>query len=136
MRKKLLAKIHIGKADVGMSEEEWRALILKVSKNRSSSTKELKNYELEEILNHLKGLGFHPLSTYKSSPEPEQSAKLRNELERLQKILRLHDNYIKEVSKNLFQITNLEWLQDWQLKRLIKILESKKLKAVNEGVFL
>ena len=138
MRKGLLAKIHIGKADLGIDNEEWRKMILEISNNRTNSTKELKMFELEDLLRKLKGLGFYPIQR-KATPEQQQIAeqafKLDMRLEKLIKTLNLNKNYISAMAKNMFSIRNTEYLQNWQKEKIIKTLENRKLKAKNDEQF-
>lgn len=131
MKKKLLAKVHIGKNDLGLSEQKWRNLILEVSKNRTSSSKELKIWELEEVLKKLKGWGFIPKTTVAEKESPDFS-KLTHRLKHLLHLLKLPENYAEAMAKNMFQISNLSYLQFWQLEKIVKTLEQRKLKASNE----
>ena len=137
MRKGLLAKVHIGKADLGIANEEWRKMILEVSNNRTNSTKDLKMFELEELLRKLKGLGFMPTSSH---PATEQQIKesaelieLESKLDALLNILHLPKSYAVAMAKNMFAISNLKYLQLWQLRKIVKTLENRKMRAKNEG---
>lgn len=134
MRKGLLAKIHIGKADLGLNEEEWRKMILEISNNRTNSSKDLKMFELEELLRKLKGLGFMP-TVAKATPqrleEEKQRHKAQAELKILLELLKLPKNYAIAMAKNMFAISDLNYLKTWQLKKIIRTLGNRKLKAVN-----
>ena len=134
MRKGLIAKVHIGKEDLALTNEEWRALILEISNNRTNTCKDLKIFELEDLLRKLKGLGFQPTC---NQPTPEQQERaeenfrLDMKLEQLMKVLRLNKNYISAMAKNMFSLRNTEYLQIWQKEKIIKTLENRKLRAKN-----
>lgn len=138
MKKGLLAKVHIGKADVALTDEEWRALILEISQNRTQSTKELKLFELENLLERLRGLGFQPLNkkpTSKQQEEAEANFRIDKQIKNLLKTLNLPRNYLAAMAKNMFSIQNLDYLQLWQKQKLVKTLENRKLRAKNDNFF-
>lgn len=136
MRKGLLAKIHIGKADLGLEESKWRSIILEVSNNRTNSTKELKLFELEDLLSKLKGLGFMPISSHPATAqqikESAELIELESKLDTLLNILHLPKSYAVAMAKNMFAISNLKYLQLWQLRKIVKTLENRKMRAKNE----
>ena len=65
-RSSLIRKIHIGKAQIGLSEDSYRALLFGTT--GKESCKDMSLFELDETLGALKKLGFRVRG--KSSPLP------------------------------------------------------------------
>ena len=70
-RKADLAKIHIGKKDLQLSDADYEAVILRVSKGRTSSAGELGWHERSQVLAHYKRCGWSP--SHKQKPGARHS---------------------------------------------------------------
>lgn len=68
-RKKDLAKIHMAKKDLAMTDDSYRALIKRITKGRTNSSAELTTTERVVLLAEFKRLGWHPKRSRKHSPE-------------------------------------------------------------------
>ena len=56
--------IHIAKAQLGLSQEEYEAAITGQTKGRKSSSKDLTYFEADGLINYFKTLGFKIQSNY------------------------------------------------------------------------
>ena len=74
IKPRLIRLIHIAKQQVGMSDNDYRALLANVSRGKTSS-KDLTAEQLETVLRHMKAQGFvgasrigiYPTSSKKSA---------------------------------------------------------------------
>ena len=58
-----LAKIHLAKKDLRMSDDDYAAVMLCVSKGRTASAGELDAHERAQVLEHFKRCGWKPNMT-------------------------------------------------------------------------
>ena len=123
-RKKLMAKIHIGKTQLKMDEETYRAFLrYTVGK---ASCKTMNEMELQQVLQALMAKGFSPVATRfkrQQRPQPAESKALY-----LKKITALLTNqgkpttYADALAKQAFKVEFVHWLEVWQLKKIIQML--------------
>lgn len=59
-RKSELAKIHVGKAKLGLEGDDYRAIVKRISEGRTDTAKDLTEAERHALLDHFSTLGFKP----------------------------------------------------------------------------
>lgn len=57
-----IKRIHIAKSALGMDEDTYRAVIQRISRGRTDSSKELTDAERAAVMKHMRACGFTPRS--------------------------------------------------------------------------
>ncbi len=131
-RKKLVAKVKIAQKQLCMDDDTYRELLFSVVKKRSAS--ELLVWELENVLQRMKSLGFKPKPAKSEGgrimADDEQSKMIRGlwlELHELGKVRDSSERALILWAKGQFKTTEgieaLQWLSVRQKRRLIEQLK-------------
>lgn len=119
-----LAQIHIAKAQLGLSDEEYRAILARTA--GVSSAKELDNRTVGGVMFELRRLGFQPKAPKKAGRKPntfnkhEQMAKIEAQLTDME----LSWEYAGAIAKRQTGIERIDWLRtEAQFKGVIAALE-------------
>ena len=139
-RKADLAKIHIGKKDLQMSDADYEAVILRVSKGRTSSAGELGWHERSQVLAHYKRCGWSP--SHKQKPGARHSRPVSAGSAEARKVralwLLLHElGLVRDASeralgnycKRVLKVDALQWA-DGKLYKLIEGLKDWAMRAL------
>lgn len=133
-RRRELSLIHVAKAQLGMDDETYRAMLWTVGRAKSSA--DLDHAGRRRVLDHLKACGFTP----KAKPgarnrhiaerprnfhAPDRQAQWRK-VEALLTAERRPWAYATAMAKRMFSVDALEFLHTEQLQRLIAALEIDK----------
>ena len=120
---KLKAKIHIGKAQLGLDDDTYRALLRRETGKSSCAKMTLR--ELEAVLAAMQRQGFAPTRRLMGRrPSPRRSAsKMIAKVEAL-----LLDNgltwaYAHGMAKRMFGVDQVHWLSDDKLHKLVAALQ-------------
>ena len=78
-RKAMLAKVHIAKKDLALEDDDYRAIIRRVSKDRTDSSAKLSQAQLHDLLAELRRLGWKPNAAAlgRGAARDPQSSKVR-----------------------------------------------------------
>lgn len=124
-----LAKIHLAKKALAMTDEDYRAMLW--TQGRVNSAADLDHVGRQRVLDHLKACGFKPGASKKtrrpSRPTPSADAlplvkKIRAQLISLG---RLHDEYADGIAKQMLGDEApqfFEWCQIRDLERISQAL--------------
>lgn len=124
-RKSIIAKIHIGKNTLKMDDEIYRAFLQ--STVGKTSCKEMDIAELLNVLRAMKEKGFEPKATkfkHQRRAKPAEHKELY--LRKITALLTEHQlpqSYADSIAKRSFNVDFVHWLQVWQLKKVIQMLE-------------
>jgi len=133
-RNGLLAKIHIAKAQLGLSEQEYRAVIRGFG---ADSAAQLSIPVLEDVVRYMKKLGFKPLHARwyrKDLPRDLRLKALRERALGMSDGIENGRRRLDGLVKKICDVEALEWCADEsKLKRLLKVLG--KIQSI-EGVGL
>ena len=117
------AKIHIAKAQLGLDDDTYRALLTRETGKDSCGRMNLR--ELEKVLATMERHGFVPTrKTMGRRPDPRRSAaKMIKKIEAL-----LLDNgltwaYAHGMAKRMFGVDQVHWLGDEKLHKLVAALQ-------------
>ena len=119
---KLKAKIHIGKAQLGLDDDTYRALLRRETGKSSCAKMTLR--ELEAVLAAMQRQGFAASRPMGRRPSPRRSAsKMIGKVEAL-----LLDNgltwaYAHGMAKRMFGVDQVHWLPDDKLHKLVAALQ-------------
>jgi phage gp16-like protein len=125
-----LAQIHIAKAQLGLGDDEYRALLGRVAGVRSA--KELTNRNVGTVINEFQRLGWKPTSAKRAgrkAPRPPRTrASVMSKVEAL-----LADSgrpwaYADGMAQRMFSVERVDWLDDDQLIRLMQglVIDAKR----------
>ncbi|WIX31226.1 regulatory protein GemA [Salinicola sp. JS01] len=119
-----LAQIHVAKAQLGLGDDEYRALLGRVA--GVSSAKELTDRNVGAVINELRRLGFKPRAPKRAGRVPNTF----NKHEQMTKIeAQLADlgapwEYAQAIAKQQFGIERIDWLRtEAQFRAVIAALD-------------
>lgn len=117
-----LAQIHIAKSQLGLSDDEYRALLGRVA--GVSSAKDLTNRNVGAVINELQRLGWKPAPAKKAgrkAPRPPRTrATVMRKVEALLADAGRPWAYADGMAKHMFGADRVDWLDDDQLNRLMQ----------------
>lgn len=122
-KKILMAKVHIGKKELGLDDATYRDVLERVTGKRSC--KKMLIGELEAVIKDMESRGFTPKAAPKHGKKPSVVRKrepLMNKIEAMLADMELHWNYAHGMADSMFGIKRLQWLNDSQLYKLTQAL--------------
>lgn len=122
-KKILMAKVHIGKKDLGLDDDTYRDVLWRVTGKRSCS--DMTIAQLESVVKDMQNSGFKPKATPKHGKKPDVIKRRKNLMSKIEAILAdmgLHWNYAHGMGDKMFGIKRLQWLNDSQLYKLTQAL--------------
>ena len=125
-RRRDLAKIHVGAKELGLSREDYEALLWSVGRVRTS--KDLDAHGRRAVIEHMRSRGFRPKRKGRTRPAPDRElmvAKIRALLINAPGGAR-PDSYADAMAQRMFEVERFEWCKPDQLHRLIQALEVDK----------
>ncbi|SDO03434.1 Mu-like prophage protein gp16 [Desulfonauticus submarinus] len=133
-RKSLLAKIHIAKKQLGLSDDIYRGVLAERYGVRSA--KELKNFELIDLCRHFEKLGFEPKPPKKRpSAVPARTALVKKIVAMSYSLNVPIPEYANGIAKRMFGIDDFSWCTPDQLHKIVAALTyHQKRKEVNHAV--
>lgn len=148
-RRALLARVHIAKKEMGLSDELYRDCVEAVVDGRRSAS-QLSDHQLGQLLDHFKSRGWTPVPAKAKRKTAGKGSRYRTPSKRpmvrkvyaLWKILydngkvtaKRPDGFVKRVTKTYDRpdgIANAEWLEDGEAWTVV---ESLKKWIIREGL--
>ncbi|NVE91567.1 gp16 family protein [Vreelandella titanicae] len=119
-----LAQIHIAKAQLGLTDEDYRAILAR--KAGVSSAKELTNKTVGGVMHEFRRLGFQPKPTQKAGRKaPNPPATRQAEMKKVEALLAEAGRawaYADGMAKHMFKVDRVDFLDDNQLHKLLQAL--------------
>ncbi|EPZ4323022.1 TPA: regulatory protein GemA [Pseudomonas aeruginosa] len=118
-----LAKIHIAKAQLGMDDDTYRALLARVAGVRSA--KDLGPRQVGKVLAEFQRLGWKPKSNRQGRATPKVPQNRQTVLRKITALLASAQrpwSYADHMARRMFKVERVEWLDDSQLYRLMQAL--------------
>ncbi|SES15200.1 Mu-like prophage protein gp16 [Vreelandella subterranea] len=119
-----LAQIHIAKAQLGLSDEDYRAILARKAGVRSA--KELTNKTVGGVMHEFRRLGFEPKPAKKAgrkAPRPPRSR--QREMNKVEALLTDAGRawaYADGMARHMFKVDRVDFLDDNQLHKLLQAL--------------
>jgi phage gp16-like protein len=130
-RKGLLAKIHVAKKQMGLSDGEYEMILRSF---RATTAASLTIRQLEHMVKLLKHYGWKPAKRRSSPDSPERLQALRMRCRFLAAQLKGGDKRMPGLIKKICGVETLEWCRDYQkLTRLLAVLEKIARQEQKEG---
>lgn len=122
---RLMAKIHIAKAQLGMDDDTYRALLARVSGVRSA--KDLGPRQIAEVLREFERLGFQakPATKAKGRAKPNPSEGRQALIDKIGAQLTEAGrpwSYADAMAFRMFKVARVEWCDPDQLRRIVAAL--------------
>lgn len=119
-RQKLIAKIHIGKAQLGMDDTTYRAMLMRVTGKQSCA--KMSEAELARVAQELARLGFgHSLG--KAPLKRTDAAPMMRKIAALLYTTRKSWDYAHGIARKMFGVENVNRLNNDQLHRVVAALQ-------------
>lgn len=121
-----LAKIHVAKKSLNMTDEDYRAMLW--TQGRVTSAADLDHVGRQRVLDHLKACGFKPSATKnpkrpaRPTPAPEKLKLVRRIRAQLISLDHLPDTYADGIAKQMFGLQFYEWATPDQLHAITAAL--------------
>ena len=125
-----LAQIHIAKAQLGLSDDEYRAILARTA--GVESAKQLTNRNVGNVLNEFRRLGFVPKPSKRAGRQAPRPPATRGRVMAKIEAMLTHAGrpwaYADGMAKRMFQVERVDWLEDDQLQRLMQamIIDAKR----------
>lgn len=122
-KKILMAKIHIGKKELGLDDDTYRDVLWRVTGKRSC--KDMTIAQLQDVVKDMEKSGFKPKAAPKHGKKPSVVGKrepLMGKIHAMLTDMGLHWNYAHGMADSMFKIKRLQWLNDNQLYKLTQAL--------------
>lgn len=130
VRKRELAKIHIGAKQLGMDpqdaspESDYRRMLWTVARVRSA--RDLDAAGRRAVLDHLRALGFRPARRpHRGAPHNLDSDERGPQLRKIEAMLAAADRpwaYADGIAQRMFQVARVTWCNPTQLRKVIAAL--------------
>ena len=117
------AVIHIAKAQVGMSDEEYRDLLSGVG---VTSSVDLNNKTFAQVMSRFENLGFQTTSKTRSrrkvSNLPKNKKQLMKKLEAIILDMDLTWEYVDAIARKRFNVDAVQWLDGEELFKVVQMM--------------
>ncbi|MDX1464101.1 MAG: regulatory protein GemA [Halomonas sp.] len=119
-----LAQIHIAKAQLGLGDDEYRAILARTA--GVSSAKQLTNRNVGNVLAEFRRLGWQPKPAKKAGRKPPRPPATRQvvmgKVEALLADAGRPWAYADGMARHMFRVERVDWLDDAQLHKLMQAL--------------
>lgn len=126
-RKAMLAKTHIAKKELALSDEDYRAIVARVARGRSDSAGKLTLAQLHDLLAEFKRLGWRPkaAATGRGAARDPQSRMARGiwiELCKAGVVRDPSEQALRAYVKRMTGCDDLRFCDPWAKSKLIEAL--------------
>ncbi|BAK76470.1 protein of unknown function [Pseudogulbenkiania sp. NH8B] len=124
-RRAMIGKLHVARQQIGMAEEDYRAMLARVGEGKTSSTT-LTLPQLDRALAEMKRLGFVPKPPQKAGKRPTPTDERERYMAKVEALLADAGRpweYADATAKRMYQIDKVAWLDLAQLRSLMVALE-------------
>jgi len=120
-RQGLLAKIHIAKKDLGLTQDQYEAIL---SGYTATSAKDLTIAQLESMVKYMEYLGWKPFRPRRRAPVEKRITALQERCRELAAQIENGDERLAGLVKAKGNVDTLIWLRDTtRLKQILAIME-------------
>jgi phage gp16-like protein len=147
MRNKLIAKIHVAKNQLGLDDDQYRAIILGATNDKADSCKDCDEAQLEQVMKQMTEWGFKPAITpptegdkpkkklspvTRGNPDPTQIDKIRAvwiDLANKGIVRNRYEDALQKFTRRLTKVDRVEWLTTKQCQTVLAALKAMEQKA-------
>lgn len=135
-RKSLIAKIHVAKKQLAMREDDYRALLNRVTGKDSSAA--LSEGQLKAVVKEMESIGFKAIPARKAGPKPADSQEARKiramwiTLHQMGEVSDPSETALSAFVKRQTGIDNMAWLNHKDTSKVMNALRSWTRRAKGE----
>lgn len=121
-RQGLLAKIHIAKKDMGLTDDQYEAMLAGM---KVTSAKDLTILQMEKLVQYLKHYGWKPSKIKRKTPDRENTRldALRRRCVELAKEIENGERRLAGLAMTICGVSSLTWCRDInKLERLLAVI--------------
>lgn len=131
-RQALIQKIHIAKGQLGMADDDYRAIL---RRHGAESSKDMSVAQLASVLNELIDKGWRPAAPKSAGREPKVRPGRKAQLAKIEALLAdkasrqghaVPWSYAEAIAKRVCGVERLEWCDARQLAKVIAALQYDK----------
>ena len=126
----MMAKLHIAKKELGLADDDYRAVMARVTGKTSS--KDCSDGEIDRVLTEFKRLGFKPAKPYSAKPHVRKIYALWTALEKAGALSDASRKALASFCERQTGVTSPDWLTPPQANKVTEGLKSW-LKRVEAG---
>lgn len=121
-RNALLAKIHIGKKQLGLDDDTYRDVLWRLTGKRSA--KELSVRQLRQVLMYMQNKGFvvTPKKAHRTPSVAARKQALIGKIEAMLSDMGLPWSYADGMANTMFGVAKVQWLDNQKLYKLTQAL--------------
>lgn len=122
-KRALIAKIHIGKKELGFDDDTYRDVLWRVTGKRSCS--DMSIAELKAVIADMQKAGFKVKPAKKHGKKPDVTAHKKELIRKIEAMLAdmsLPWAYADGMAQNMFKVAKVQWLGEDKLRRLMQAL--------------
>lgn len=120
LRKRELAMIHLAKAQLGMNDDTYRAMLWTVARVKSAA--DLDWAGRKQVLDHCKAKGWKNASKHRPAPAKSKAALVAKIRALLIAAGNRPDTYADGMARRMFGLARFDWCTHQQLGKLIAAL--------------
>jgi phage gp16-like protein len=113
------ALVHVAKQKLGLSDEDYRAILASVG---VSSSKELNHVQLDEVMRRFHSGGFRPINKFRRRKVSDPKAPLLRKIAAILGATGLTDAYVNGMAVKMFGVQSYLWLDVEQLWKVVAAL--------------
>jgi phage gp16-like protein len=136
-RRAELAKIHIAKKDLGMTDDDYTAMLEAITGKTSAG--DLNSRQRQAVLEHLANLGFkndrkrgRPRNMERKPSQPEDQASRARQLEKIEALLTVGGKawgYADALAQRICRVDRVAWVPTSDLYKIITALRKQAKRA-------
>lgn len=120
IRKRELAQIHIAKAELGLDDATYRAMLWTIARVKSAA--DLDWTGRKRVLDHLAAKGFKPKTKRRPTPAKSKAALVGKIRALLIAAGNRPDAYADGIARRMFAVERFEWCEVPQLQKIVAAL--------------
>ena len=127
LKKSIISKIHVGKAQLGLDDLTYRSLLQRLTGKTSS--KDLSEREAGRVIAYFRENGFIEKSSTKTKGKPHNFKDLPYCIKKVEALLadmKLPWSYADAMAKGMFKIERVAWLKKYEQVEAILVALSNK----------
>lgn len=127
IRRRELAQIHVAKAQLGIDDETYRAMLFTIARVHSAADLDWRGRKL--VLDHLKAKGFTIKSKRRAAPAAGKAALVAKIRAQLIALDNKPDAYADGIARQMFKVERFEWCSPEQLRKIVAALAYRSKKS-------
>ena len=133
-RRKLIAKVKIGQSQLGLDDDNYRALLEAAVGKRSAA--KMTDSELTKVIEVMKSKGFKELENKHRAQKPDVTAAKQSLINKIEALLADRGKpwvYATALAERMFKKKQIQWLNTEELHKLVAALQIQANREKSDG---